>query len=79
MANLTAEVWLINRIRTSPRPLPLGRFPHMLKEGERIGYRSDALLDILDTWLEFGYCRIVDPITQDIEISEAGEKYFFQR
>ena len=31
----------------------------------------------MDEWLNYGYCRIIDPISQDIEITREGERFFY--
>ena len=35
------------------------------------------MLNALDMWLNYGYCRIIDPIAQDIELTEEGMRYFY--
>ncbi len=74
-----AENWLRRRLSSAPFPLPRGRFPHMLLEGEKNGFTRDQLLDVLDEWLSFGYCEIEEPISQDINILPKGEMYFFKK
>ena len=69
--------WLSRRVARSPRPLPAGRFPHILEEAVQEGFSRDHLLNTLDMWLNYGYCRIIDPITQDIELTEEGMRYFY--
>ncbi len=34
-------------------------------------------MDVLDEWLNYGYCRLIDPITQDIEITPEGRLFFY--
>ena len=41
------------------------------------GCNSADMLDTLDEWLNYGYCRIIDHITQDIEITPEGERFFY--
>ena len=63
-------------MRNGPRPLPPGVFPRLLAEAGQAGFSRSALLDVLDEWLNFGYCRIIDPITDDIELLPAGVSFF---
>lgn len=72
-----AQDRLYKKVGYAPRPLPPGRFPQLLKEGEKEGFDRDQLLNVLDLWLNYGFCRIIDPISQDIELTPAGEKYFY--
>lgn len=60
-----------------PAPCLPGRFPHILEEAVQEGFSRDHLLNTLDMWLNYGYCRIIDPITQDIELTEEGMRYFY--
>ncbi|MBP3730012.1 MAG: hypothetical protein J6I40_00905 [Mailhella sp.] len=69
--------WMKKTVRSSPRPLPEGCFPKILAEAERDGYSRDEILNVLDEWLSFGYCRIIDPISQDISVTLAGELFFY--
>lgn len=69
--------WLFKRVASAPRPLPAGRFPGILEEAAREGFSRVHLLNTLDMWLNYGYCRIIDPITQDIELTEEGMRYFY--
>lgn len=69
--------WLKKAVHTAPRPLPPGYFPKILLASEQEGFSRDALLDVVDMWLNYGYCRILDPITQDIEITQSGESFFY--
>ncbi len=78
-SNSQAEQWLKRAIMTAPYPLPRGRFPHMLIQGEKAGFTRDQLLDALDEWLNYGYCIIEEAISQDIEITSAGEHYFYKK
>ena len=41
------------------------------------GFSREELLNTLDEWLNYGYCRIIDPIAQDIEITHEGERFFY--
>ena len=72
-----ADEWLFKKLATAPRPLPAGRFPNILAEAEREGFDRESLLAVLDLWLNYGYCRIIDPITQDIALTEEGMRYFY--
>lgn len=72
-----AENWLRREVSNAPRPLPRGRFPLILQYGETAGFSRDTLLDALDEWLHFGFCRIVEQISQDIEIMPEGKAYFY--
>ncbi len=69
--------WLFKRVASAPRPLPSGRFPVILQEAVREGFSRELLLNALDMWLNYGYCRIIDPIAQDIELTEEGMRYFY--
>lgn len=72
----TAEAWLRNAVRNAPNPLPPGVFPRLLDEAVRIGFSRSVLDDVLDLWLSYGYCRITDHITNDIELLPAGAALF---
>ncbi len=71
------QKWLMKAVQTAPRPLPAGYFPKILDSAEANGFSRDGLLDVLDGWLNFGYCRIGDPITNDIVITDEGERFFY--
>lgn len=74
-----AEAWLRKALRNAPRPLPSGVFPKLLAEAEQAGFPADILGDVVDEWLNFGYCRITDPVSNDIEILPSGGEYFGRR
>lgn len=74
-----AESWLRREVGNAPRPLPKGRFPLILQLAETSGFSHDTLLDALDEWLHFGYCRITEQISQDIEVMPEGHAYFYRR
>jgi len=71
------QKWLMRAVQTAPRPLPPGCFPKILDRAEAEGLSRDRLLDVLDGWLNFGYCRIADPISNDIVITDEGERFFY--
>ena len=64
-------------VKCAPRPLPPGFFPDIMRRSEEEGCSRADMLDTLDEWLNYGYCRIIDHITQDIEITEEGESFFY--
>ena len=64
-------------VKCAPRPLPPGFFPDIMRRSEEEGCSRSDMLDTLDEWLNYGYCRIIDHITQDIEITEEGESFFY--
>ncbi len=72
-----AADWMKKTVRSSPRPLPAGFFPKILEEAERAGFSREETLNVLDEWLNFGYCRIADHISQDIAVTFAGEMFFY--
>jgi hypothetical protein len=72
-----AADWMKKTVRSAPRPLPRGAFPRILAEAEEAGFSREETLNVLDEWLNFGYCRIADHITQDIDITFAGEMFFY--
>lgn len=72
----TAEAWLRKAVRNAPDPLPPGVFPRLLDEAVRIGFSRSVLDDVLDLWLSYGYCRITDHITNDIELLPASAAVF---
>lgn len=74
-----AESWLRKALRNAPRPLPPGVFPKLLEEAEGAGFSRFVLNDIVDEWLNFGYCRIRDHVTNDIELTPEGNVYFGHR
>ncbi len=71
-----AESWLRRAVRCAPQPLPAGRFPLILEQGLHAGFTHEALIDALDEWLAWGYCRVIDQISNDIAITERGLPYF---
>ncbi len=73
------EAWLRKMVRNAPKPLPSGLFPRLLEEAERAGFAHDILADVVDEWLNYGYCRIVDHLSGDIELTSAGNRYFGRR
>lgn len=79
MARANAEIWLRKAVSNAPRPLPRGRFPQLLAEARRGGCNQEDLLDVLDLWLNYGYCRIVEQLTHDIEILPEGHAYFYRQ
>ena len=79
-ASATAEEtrdWLKKAVHSAPRPLPAGFFPRILTQSVEEGFSRELLLDVLDEWLNYGYCRLIDPIAQDIEITPEGESFFY--
>lgn len=69
--------WLKKAVHSAPRPLPPGFFPRILEQSEREDFSREDLLNTLDEWLNYGYCRLIDPISQDIEITREGERFFY--
>lgn len=69
--------WLQNAVHSAPRPLPAGFFPKILEYSVGEGFLWEDLLKVLDEWLNYGYCRIIDPITQDVEVTPKGESFFY--
>ena len=69
--------WLKKAVHSAPRPLPPGFFPRILEHSVQEGFSREDLLNTLDEWLNYGYCRIIDPIAQDIEITREGERFFY--
>ena len=69
--------WLYKSVRSAPRPLPAGRFPLLMRQAEAEGCPHDFVMDVLDEWLNYGYCRLIDPITKDIEITPEGRLFFY--
>ena len=72
-----AANWLKKAVQIAPRPLPEGCFPAILADAERAGFCREALLNVVDEWLSFGYCRIADHISQDITLTWSGETFFY--
>ncbi len=70
--------WLKKAVHSAPRPLPVGYFPRILERAVAEGFEYEVLLDVLDEWLNFGYCRIMDPITQDMEVTPEGRRFFYR-
>jgi len=64
-------------VSCAPRPLPAGFFPGLMARAELEGCARADMLDTLDEWLNYGYCRIIDPITQDIELTPEGGRFFY--
>lgn len=74
-----AESWLRKALRNAPRPLPPRVFPRLLQEAEEAGFSRSVLNDVVDEWLNFGYCRVTDHVTNDIELTPPGNAYFGHR
>ena len=70
------EAWLRKMLRNAPKPLPSGVFPRLLEEAERAGFEHADLADVVDEWLNYGYCRITGHVSNDIELTAEGERYF---
>lgn len=51
-------------------------FPRLLEDAEKAGFEHADLADVVDEWLNYGYCRIVDHVANDIELTLEGERYF---
>ncbi|MCH5276353.1 MAG: hypothetical protein J1E80_00800 [Desulfovibrionaceae bacterium] len=68
---------LYRSVGNAPRPLPPGRFPLLMRQAEAEGCPHEYVMDVLDEWLNYGYCRLRDPIAQDIEITDAGRLFFY--
>lgn len=64
-------------VKCAPRPLPAGFFPGLMDRLEEEGCSRADLLDTVDEWLNYGYCRLIDHIVQDIEITTEGEVFFY--
>lgn len=71
-----AEHWLRRAVRNTPRPLPPGRFPQLLDQAVAAGFARSVVNDVVDGWLNYGYCRVTDQITNDIALTDAGIVYF---
>lgn len=71
-----AEAWLRKAVRRAPSPLPPGVFPTLLKKAEHSGFARCVLNDVVDEWLNYGYCRVTDPIANDIVLLPKGENVF---
>ena len=69
--------WLKKAVHSAPRPLPAGFFPRILEHSVEEGFAREEVLNVLDEWLNYGYCRLIDPITQDVEITPEGENFFY--
>ena len=69
--------WLYKSVGNAPRPLPPGRFPLLMRQAEDEGCPHEYVMDVLDEWLNYGYCRLRDPIVQDIEITDDGRVFFY--
>ena len=76
---VSAESWLRKALRNAPKPLPAGFFPKLLANAEQAGFSRFALNDVVDEWLNFGYCRITDQVTSDIALTPDGNSYFSHR
>ena len=76
-SSAAAADWMKKAVRSSPRPLPEGFFPKILEEAVRAGFSREETLNVVDEWLNFGYCRIVDHITHDLAVTFAGEMFFY--
>ena len=71
-----AEAWLRKAVHGAPSPLPPGMFPTLLDKAERAGFTRCVLDDVVDEWLNYGYCQVTDPITNDIVLLPKGESVF---
>ena len=75
----SAESWLRKALRNAPKPLPPGVFPKLLDEAEQAGFSHSTLGDVVDGWLNFGYCRVTDHVSNDIALTSEGDEYFGHR
>ena len=75
----SAESWLRKALRNAPKPLPPGVFPKLLDEAEQAGFSRFTLNDVVDEWLNFGYCRVTDHVSSDIRLTREGNEYFGHR
>lgn len=75
--HLKAEDWLRRAVRSAPRPLPPERFVELTREAERAGFTRDEIADAVDEWLNYGYCRIVEPVSGALRVLPEGEAYFY--
>ena len=75
----SAESWLRKALRNAPKPLPSGVFPKLLDEAEQAGFSHSTLNDVVDEWLNFGYCRVTDHVSNDIALTPEGDEYFGHR
>ena len=76
----SAESWLRKALRNAPKPLPPGVFPKFrLDEAEQAGFSHSTLGDVVDEWLNFGYCRVTDHVSNDIALTPEGDEYFGHR
>lgn len=74
-----AENWLRKMVRNAPHPLPQGFFPKIQLQAQEAGFSYDLINEVLDEWLNYGYCTITDPITNDIRLTAEGLYYFGKR
>lgn len=75
----SAESWLRKALRNAPKPLPPGVFPKLLDEAEQAGFSRFTLNDVVDEWLNFGYCQVTDHVSSDIRLTPEGNEYFGHR
>ena len=71
-----AEAWLRKAVRRAPSPLPPGVFPALLKKAEHAGFARCVLNVVVDEGINYVYCRVTDPITNDIVLLSKGENMF---
>ena len=53
--------------------------PKLLDEAEQAGFSHSTLNDVVDEWLNFGYCRVTDHVSNDIALTPEGDEYFGHR
>ena len=60
-------------------PRPQMELVCVLDEAEQAGFSHSTLGDVVDEWLNFGYCRVTDHVSNDIALTPEGDEYFGHR
>ena len=53
--------------------------PNCWTKRNRRGFSHSTLNDVVDEWLNFGYCRVTDHVSNDIALTPEGDEYFGHR
>ena len=46
---------------------------------QSVRFSHSTLNDVVDEWLNFGYCRVTDHVSNDIALTPEGDEYFGHR
>lgn len=62
-----------------PEAASVRSLPQIAGRAEQAGFSHSTLNDVVDEWLNFGYCRVTDHVSNDIALTPEGDEYFGHR